>query len=335
MYSILVVDDTIENLDILSILFKDDYDVKVATNGHLAIKIAKSSPPDIILLDIMMPEMNGYEVCLNLKSDPLTKKIPIIFITAKDQDIDEVNGFALGAVDYITKPISPLVTKARVRTHLALNNQKKELEKSVKEKTKELYETRLEIIRKLSMAAEFKDYATGKHIERVSRFSYVIGKIYGLDENQCDLLMCAAPMHDIGKIGIPDYILKKPAKLTTEEFDIIKTHTEIGGTIIGTSDDELLKTAKIIALQHHEKWDGEGYPRGLKGEDISIYARITAIADVFDALTNIRPYKDAWINEKSINWIKKNANVHFDGKVVDAFLEGLPQILEIQDKYRD
>ena len=300
MYSILVVDDTIENLDILSILFKDDYDVKVATNGHLAIKIAKSSPPDIILLDIMMPEMNGYEVCLNLKSDPLTKKIPIIFITAKDQDIDEVNGFALGAVDYITKPISPLVTKARVRTHLALNNQKKELEKSVKEKTKELYETRLEIIRKLSMAAEFKDYATGKHIERVSRFSYVIGKIYGLDENQCDLLMCAAPMHDIGKIGIPDYILKKPAKLTTEEFDIIKTHTEIGGTIIGTSDDELLKTAKIIALQHHEKWDGEGYPRGLKGEDISIYARITAIADVFDALTNIRPYKDAWINEKSI-----------------------------------
>ena len=301
MYSILVVDDTIENLDILSILFKDDYDVKVATNGHLAIKIAKSSPPDIILLDIMMPEMDGYEVCLNLKSDPLTKKIPIIFITAKDQDIDEVNGFALGAVDYITKPISPLVTKARVRTHLALNNQKKELEKSVKEKTKELYETRLEIIRKLSMAAEFKDYATGKHIERVSRFSYVIGKIYGLDENQCDLLMCAAPMHDIGKIGIPDYILKKPAKLTTEEFDIIKTHTEIGGTIIGTSDDELLKTAKIIALQHHEKWDGEGYPRGLKGEDISIYARITAIADVFDALTNIRPYKDAWINEKSIN----------------------------------
>ena len=221
MYSILVVDDTIENLDILSILFKDDYDVKVATNGHLAIKIAKSSPPDIILLDIMMPEMNGYEVCLNLKSDPLTKKIPIIFITAKDQDIDEVNGFALGAVDYITKPISPLVTKARVRTHLALNNQKKELEKSVKEKTKELYETRLEIIRKLSMAAEFKDYATGKHIERVSRFSYVIGKIYGLDENQCDLLMCAAPMHDIGKIGIPDYILKKPGKLSYEEFDII------------------------------------------------------------------------------------------------------------------
>ena len=136
MYSILVVDDTIENLDILSILFKDDYDVKVATNGHLAIKIAKSSPPDIILLDIMMPEMNGYEVCLNLKSDPLTKKIPIIFITAKDQDIDEVNGFALGAVDYITKPISPLVTKARVRTHLALNNQKKNLKKVLKKKLK-------------------------------------------------------------------------------------------------------------------------------------------------------------------------------------------------------
>lgn len=335
MYSILVVDDTIENLDILSILFKDDYDVKVATNGHLAIKIAKSSPPDIILLDIMMPEMDGYEVCLNLKSDPLTKKIPIIFITAKDQDIDEVNGFALGAVDYITKPISPLVTKARVRTHLALNNQKKELEKSVKEKTKELYETRLEIIRKLSMAAEFKDYATGKHIERVSRYSYIIGKMYGLDEEQCELLMCAAPMHDIGKIGIPDYILKKPAKLTPEEFDVIKTHTELGGKLIGNSDDNLLKTAKIIALQHHEQWNGNGYPKGLKGEEISIYARITAIADVFDALTNIRPYKDAWINEKSINWIKKNANIYFDGKVVDAFLNGLSEILEIQNKYSD
>lgn len=335
MYSILIVDDTVENLDILTVLFKDEYDVKIATSGSLALKIAKNSPPDIILLDIMMPEMDGYEVCLNLKSDPLTKKIPIIFITAKELDVDEVTGFALGAVDYITKPISPLVTKARVRTHLALNNQKKELEREVREKTRELYQTRLEVIRKLSMAAEFKDYATGKHIERVSRYSYIIGKEYGLDEEQSELLMSAAPMHDIGKIGVPDYILKKPAKLTTEEFDIIKTHAEIGAKLIGNSEDLLLQTAKIIAMQHHEKWNGQGYPKGLKGEEINVYARITAIADVFDALTNIRPYKDAWINEKSINWIRKNANIHFDEKVVEAFERALPKILEIQDKYKD
>lgn len=335
MYTVLVVDDTVENLDILSEILKDEYGVKVATNGILALKIAEKTLPDIILLDIMMPGMDGYEVCMKLKNNPLTKQIPVIFISAKNQEVDEITGFALGAVDYITKPISSIITKARIKTHLALSDQKKGLEIEVKAKTKEIYETRLELIHKLSKAAEYKDDATGRHIERVSKYSYIIGKKYGLNENGCELLLNASAMHDIGKIGIPDHILQKPERLTPEEFNIIKTHSLIGSEIIGESTSELINVARIIALQHHEKWDGTGYPQGLKGEQISIFARITAVADVFDALTSRRPYKSAWLIEKSINWIIGQAGEHFDPKVIEAFSNALPQILDTEKNLKD
>lgn len=335
MYSVLIVDDTVENLDILTEVLKDEYNIKVATNGNTALKVAEKTLPDIILLDIMMPDMDGYEVCLKLKENPLTTKIPIIFITAKNQELDEIKGFALGAVDYITKPINSVITKIRIRTHLALSDKKKNLEIEIKEKTKELYETRLEIIHKLSKAAEYRDDATGHHIERVSRYSYTIAKEYGLEEKECETLLNASPMHDIGKIGIPDDILKKTAKLTVEEFDIIKRHSIIGAEIIGHTDNELIHIAKIIALEHHEKWNGKGYPKGLKGEEINLYARITSVADVFDALLSKRPYKEPWDANDTIEWIKKQSGEDFDPKVVDAFVRAIPELLKIEKIFRD
>ncbi len=333
MYSVLVVDDTVENIDVLTGVLKDEYNVKAATNGQSALKIAEKTLPDIILLDVMMPEMNGYEVCTKLKENPITKKIPVIFVTAKDQEGDEVMGFSVGAVDYITKPISPSIVKARIKTHIALADQKRGLEIEVMEKTKEINETRLEIIKKLGRAAEFKDNETGMHVERMSRYSYLIAKEYGLDESQCILLMNTAPMHDIGKIGIPDNVLKKAAHLDSEEWKIMEGHSEIGAEILGESKSELLGTAKILAMQHHERWDGTGYPKGIKGEEINVFARITAVADVFDALTSKRPYKQGWPLQEAVDYIKSESGEQFDPKVVEAFERAIPKIVEIKDKY--
>lgn len=333
MYSVLVVDDTVENIDILTGVLKDEYNVKAATNGNAALKIAEKTLPDIILLDVMMPEMNGYEVCRRLKENPVTKKIPVIFVTAKDQEGDEVMGFSVGAVDYITKPISPSIVKARIKTHIALADQKRGLEIEVMEKTREINDTRLEIIKKLGRAAEFKDNETGMHVERMSRYSYLIAKEYGLEESQCILLMNAAPMHDIGKIGIPDNVLKKAARLDSEEWKIMEGHSEIGAEILGDSKSELIGTAKILAMQHHEKWDGTGYPKGIKGEEINIFARITAVADVFDALTSRRPYKQGWPVQEAVDYIKSESGEQFDPKVVESFERALPKIIEIKEKY--
>ena len=292
--TVLIVDDIKENIDVLNGLLRRDYNIKFATDGKMAVSITRRFLPDLILMDIIMPGIDGFEVAKILKSDPLTKDIPIIFVTAKDEDFDEVKGFELGAVDYITKPVSPIVMKGRVKTQLSLYNQKKQLARQVKEKTKELIEARLEIIRKLGIAAEYKDNETGNHVVRMSKFCYYIAKEYGFDQERMDLFLHTAPMHDIGKIGIPDRILQKPGKLDDDEWETIKTHCEIGADIIGDTETELMMASKIVAYQHHEKWNGKGYPQGLKGEDIHIYARIAAIADVFDALVSERPYKKAW-----------------------------------------
>jgi putative two-component system response regulator len=333
MYTVLVVDDIVENIDILTGLLKADYHIKAATNGKTALAVAQKTLPDLILLDIMMPEMDGYEVCTALKKNPVTKSIPVIFVTAKDQAVDEVSGFETGAVDYINKPINPAITKARIKTHIALSDQKKALEIEVKEKTQEINETRLEIIRKLGRAAEYKDNDTGLHVERMSRYAYLIAKAYGLNEHLSELLLNASPMHDIGKIGVPDTILKKPGKLNAEEWLLMAEHTRIGGHIIGESKTELLTMAKIVAEQHHEKWNGKGYPQQLKKTEINLFARLTAIADVFDALTSKRPYKEAWAVEDSVAFIKKEKGGHFDPKGVDAFMAALPGIMEIKNEF--
>lgn len=329
---ILVVDDVPANIDVLSEILRPTYQVKGVTNGSMALKIAMATkPPDLILLDIMMPEMDGYEVCRKLKANVSTRNIPVIFVSAMDEVKDEMKGFELGAVDYITKPISPPIVKARVKTQLALLNQNRSLEKKVIERTAEITKTRLQIIHCLSTAAEYRDEETGAHIYRMSHYSRTIALTAGLSTEEADLLLQAAPMHDVGKIGIPDRILLKPGKLDADEWEIMKTHTMIGGKIIGDHSSELLKLARQVALTHHERWDGTGYPQGLIGENIPISGRIVMLADVFDALTSERPYKKAWSEADAIKEIDHGSGTHFDPTLVAAFMKALPEILTVKN----
>ena len=334
--TILVVDDTPENIDILSGALRHEFKVKAATGGERALKIASTSPqPDLVLLDIMMPEMDGYEVIEHLKADPATSHIPVIFVTAKTEEVDEELGFTLGAVDYITKPISPPIVLARVKTQLALYNQNRELERKVQERTEEIAHTQLEIIRRLGRAAEFKDNETGLHVIRMSYYSRLIAEGHTGNEDWVETLYQAAPMHDIGKIGIPDRVLLKPDKLEADEWEIMQRHSAYGGEIIGEHDSDLMKMAKLIAVCHHEKWDGSGYPNGFKGPSIPVAARIVAVADVFDALTTARPYKSAWSVEDATSLIQEGAGAHFDPTMVGIFMERLDEILAIRDQYAD
>ncbi|WP_286233934.1 response regulator [Thalassotalea sediminis] len=334
--TILVVDDTPDNISLLTGILKKDYRVKAALNGETALGIANGTEkPSIILLDIMMPDMDGYEVCKRLKSDPDTAKIPVIFITAKSDTHDEEHGFEIGAVDYITKPISPPLVLARVKSQLSLYSQAQHLENLVQERTKELNDTRVEIIRRLGRAAEYKDNETGMHVIRMSWFSRYLAQAMGQPEEWCELLYNAAPMHDIGKIGIPDRVLLKPGKLDAEEWAIMKQHAQYGADIIGEHPSPLLQLAKEVAITHHEKWNGTGYPHGLKGEEIPLSGRIVAIADVFDALTSERPYKKAWSEEKAIQLLLDEAGEHFDPNLVPIFIECIAKVREIQQHYKD
>jgi putative two-component system response regulator len=335
--TILVVDDEPSNIDLLVDCLKDAYHIKAATRGEKALRIARSAePPDMVLLDIMMPGMDGLEVCRQLKEDFTTRHIPVIFITAKIGMDDEIRGLALGAADYLIKPISPPIVQARVRTHLALYDQNRELDAKVRIQTAQLHETRLAIIRRLGRAAEYKDNETGLHVIRMSHYAYLLARALGLDERTADRLLNAAPMHDIGKIGIPDRILQKPGKLDAEEWAIMRTHAQIGADIIGDpGDSELLAMARVVALTHHEHWDGSGYPQGLAGEAIPRVGRITAVADVFDALTSVRPYKAAWPVERALELLKTSAGSHFDPAMIPAFCEILPEVLAIRTRYAE
>ncbi|MBF0311263.1 MAG: response regulator [Magnetococcales bacterium] len=346
---IFVVDDTETNIDILLETLGDTYEVSVALDGQTALEDIPDREPDLILLDVMMPEMDGYEVCRRLKREVRTRDIPVIFVTAKQETEDETHGLELGAVDYITKPFSPAVVKARVKTHLALAHAKRDLalanevlEEKVRLRTEELHQknieleaTRLEIIRRLGRAAEFKDNETGLHVIRMSHYSRLLALVSGMGEREAEILFQAAPMHDIGKIGIPDLILMKPGRLSEEEWGIMRGHPGIGAGIIGKQSSSLLETARIVALTHHEKWDGSGYPRRLKGEAIPLEGRIVAIADVFDALTTKRPYKEAWSVEKAVALLQELAGSHFDPRLVPLFLGVLPQVLEVRESWKE
>ena len=334
--TILVVDDVPENIDVLRGILAADYKIKVALNGEKALKIACSeSPPDLVLLDVMMPGMNGYEVCRRLKADPRTRKTPVIFVTAMGDVDNEKQGFDLGAVDYITKPVSPPIVHARVEAQLALYDQNRQLESKVRQRTSELNESRLEIIRVLGRAAEFKDNETGMHVMRMSHYSRLIAEAIGMDDDEVELVLHAAPMHDIGKIGIPDHVLLKPGKLDDTEWVMMRQHPEFGADILGEHDSELLQMARVVALNHHEKWDGSGYPQGLAGEDIPLVGRIVAVADVFDALTSERPYKKAWDVEKAVGLLKEEAGRHFDPALVPVFLERMDEVREIMARYAE
>jgi putative two-component system response regulator len=334
--TILVVDDTPENIDILSDALRPLYRVKAALNGERALAIAHAQPrPDMILLDIMMSDMDGLEVCRRLKADPHTASIPIIFVTALAYGPHEEHGLSLGAVDYLTKPISPPIVRARVKTHLALSQQNRELEAKVRERTDDLTRSQLEIIRRLGRAAEYRDNETGLHVIRMSHYANLIARHHGLDAAWCECLLNAAPMHDVGKIGIPDSILLKPGPLDENEWRIMRQHPVIGADIIGNQDSELMRMSREIALGHHEKWNGTGYPHGLSGTDIPLSARVVAIADVFDALTTERPYKQAWRVEEALAYMNEQSGKHFDPELYEVFIRIMPSILEIKERYRE
>jgi putative two-component system response regulator len=355
--TVLVVDDMPDNVSLMSGLLKDDYKVKVANNGARALKIAATSPqPDLILLDIMMPGMDGYEVCERLKLDPVTRDIPVIFLTAKSEVEDEKKGFGLGAVDYITKPISPPIVLARVKTQLTLKasadflrDKNEFLESEVEKRTREVAAIQDVTILAMASLAETRDNDTGNHIRRTQFYVKALGERlrehprfadFFTDRN-ISLLFKSAPLHDIGKVGIPDRILLKPGRLEADEVEIMKTHTTLGREAIehaeralGT-DVEFLTMAKEIVLSHHEKWDGTGYPEGLSGDDIPISARLMALADVYDALVCRRIYKVGMPHEKASEIIRAGKASHFDPDVVDAFSEIHEEFRAIAARFAD
>lgn len=318
---ILLVDDEPLNLEVLQILLQDDYRLLYARDGERALALARTERPDLVLLDVMMPNMNGYDVCHALKADSRTWRIPVIFVTALSDTRNEALGFEAGAVDYITKPVSPAVVRMRVRNHLSLVN------------VQELRETRLQVVQRLGRAAEYKDNETGLHVIRMSHYARCLALRAGCSQADADDLLHAAPMHDVGKIGIPDAILQKKGRLDADEWVVMKRHTEIGAHIIGEHDDGLLGMARRIAIAHHEKWDGSGYPYGLAGTDIPLEARLVALADVFDALTSERPYKAAWPVSEAVDWIRQERGRHFDPDLTDVFLQCVPELLAIRARW--
>lgn len=333
--AVLIVDDMPNNISLLNEILADEYSVKAAKSGEKAIEIARSMPVDIILLDVMMPEMDGFETCRRLKQDPLTSKIPVIFVTGRGEVEDESMGFSCGGVDYITKPVRKTVVLARVKTHLALYGQNLTLDEIVRKRTAELTKTRMEILHRLGRAAEYRDNETGMHVVRMGWYARVIAREYGLSADEIELLFNVAPMHDVGKIGIPDKVLLKPGKLDEDEWEIMRSHCEIGRKIIGDHSSSLLEAAATLAHTHHEKWDGSGYPLGLTRDNIPLFSRIVALVDVFDALTSRRPYKDAWTVEKAIAEIESCSGLHFDPDVVHAFLRQLPEMVRIKEQFAD
>ncbi len=355
--TILIVDDAPDNLALMNSLLNTRYKTKVATSGENALEVASfANPPDLILLDIMMPGMDGYEVCRRLKENLKTADIPVIFLTAKSDAADEQKGFELGAVDYIAKPISPAIVTARVRTHLQLKSARdflkdksEYLEQEVGRRTREISTVQDVTMIALGSLAETRDNETGNHIRRTQHYVKMLAlKLKGhprfstfLTPETIELLYKSAPLHDIGKVGIPDRILLKPGKLTAEEFEIMKTHTTIGRNSIMAAEkliespNSFLHLAREIAWSHHEKWDGTGYPQGLSGDGIAIPGRIMAVVDVYDALVSKRVYKPAFPHATAVSMIKESLGIHFDPDIVEAFLDTSDQIHEVAKRYLD
>ncbi len=333
--TILIVDDHQQNIDVLSNILGSEYSLKVATNGETALKIASKFKPNLILLDVMMPKMDGFEVCKRLKAQPETVDIPVIFVTALSDTINEERGISIGAVDYISKPVVPSIVQIRVKTHLQLADQYRAAQEMVKAKTAELEESQKSAIFMLSKAGHFNDNDTGLHIWRMAAYACALARKVNWHVDDVKLLELAAPMHDTGKIGIADEILKAPRRLTDEEMTIMRTHAVIGHQILSKSDTPLFQMAAEIALRHHEKWDGSGYPDGLKGNEIPESALIVAIADVFDALTMVRPYKKAWPDDEAFAFIREQSGSHFSPELVDAFFSIQQEILELKRYWND
>lgn len=334
--TVLVVDDVTDNIVAMTEILGNEYRVTFATSGLDALELAQAQPqPSLILLDLVMPVMDGHEVCRRLKADLRTRDIPVIFITALSDSQSEEIGLKLGGVDYLHRPCHPAIVRQRVRVHLDLHNQNVALERRVRDRTVELEKTRLQIVQRLASAGEYRDNATGMHVTRMSHYCQCLGLAAGIPAATADLLLVAASMHDIGKIGIPDRILLKPGRLNDAERIEMQRHTLIGAEIIGDDESDLLSLARSVALTHHERWDGAGYPKGLRGADIPIEGRIAAVCDVFDALTSERPYKKAWETEDASRLIVSESGKSFDPDLVSLFIQVLPAFMGIKMRYAD
>jgi len=300
-------------------------EIILCENGQEALDKLKEIEVDLVLLDVIMEGLDGYEVCKSIKSNPKTKELSVIFLTSKSKQEDILHGFEVGGVDYVSKPFNRAELIARVQTQLEL----------VHLKNKEIEKSQSEIILKMGEIAELRSKETGNHVKRVASYCALLGKLYGLDSDRCHDLELASPMHDIGKVAIPDSILNKPSKLNEDEINRMKEHTTLGYKMFKNSTKPILKAASIVAHEHHEKYDGSGYPRGIAGKEIHIYGRIIAVADVFDALGSDRVYKKAWENEKIVDFFIEEKGKHFDPKLVDIFLENIDQFIEIQKIFND
>ncbi|WP_199902743.1 two-component system response regulator [Azospirillum sp. B4] len=316
LWKILIVDDEPSNLEVLRGILSESYTLAFARSGEQALDSVRRHQPDLILLDVMMPGIDGYEVCRRLKADRDLCHIPVIFVTALNDNMDEARGFDVGAVDYLTKPVSPVVVRARVRNHIAMIDQNVVLES-------------------LSIAGEFKDNETGAHVRRMGRYSELLARQLGWSEVGCQAIAITAPLHDVGKIGIPDRVILKPGKLDEAEWALMRTHPERGAAIIGGQRSALMRMAARIAVGHHEKWDGSGYPFGLKGNDIPLESRIVAVADVYDALISPRPYKPAWPAGDVVAHIREQSGRHFDPLIVDTFLTCADEFLAVRAELPD
>jgi putative two-component system response regulator len=341
---ILIVDDEAANLKLLDKMLRAQgyQNLMLLSDPREVIGNYQKARADLILLDINMPHLDGYQVMDQLKAlnDPLLP--PIVILTAQSGKDYLLRALAGGARDFITKPFDRNELLMRVRNlldaHLAhriLHDQKSVLENMVRMRTAELRNTRLQVVQRLGMAAEYRDEETGSHILRMSHISALLARVIGWSEADIELILNASPMHDIGKIGIPDAILLKPGKFEPHEWEIMKTHAVIGGKLLDGDDSDLMRMAQQIAISHHEKWDGSGYPNGLAGEAIPQAGRIAALADVFDALTSARPYKKAWTVEAAVGLIKENSGTHFDPNLVDVFLQNLSGIMEIRERFTE
>ncbi|MBK1693173.1 two-component system response regulator [Chromatium weissei] len=344
MARILVVDDERTSLILMKRLLQASgySDIVLIQNSCEVMAMYQAAPTDLILLDIQMPHLTGFDVIEQLSAlqDPLMP--PILVLTARHGRGEMLRALESGAHDVIRKPFDQSEVAARVRNmldvrlaHKMLYDQKYVLERIVQERTYQIRETRLKVVQRLGRAAEYRDNETGRHILRMSHSSALLARHLGWNEEQCEMMLHASPMHDVGKIGIPDRILLKPGKLTPDEWQIMQTHATIGGDILSGDNSELLKMAREIALTHHEKWDGSGYPLGLAENAIPISGRIVALADVFDALTSERPYKKAWKVDAAIDFIREQTGKHFDPAIVAIFLQLVSEILDIRNRFSD
>ncbi len=346
---ILVVDDTVENLTLLTRMLKDcGFQSRPVPNGRLALQAAKSKKPDLILLDITMPEIDGYEVCRRLKQDPELREIPVLFISALSQTAEKVQAFKVGGVDFITKPFQFEEVKARVETHLKLHRLQIGLEDEVEKQISENSKLQMGMIFGLAKLAEARDNDTGKHLDRIQLLCKLLadelmnrpGFFQHVDSAYCERIFHASPLHDIGKVGIPDHILLKPGKLTSSEFEIMKTHTTIGANTLAEvkqrfPNNEFINMGEKIARSHHEKWNGQGYPDGLKGEGIPLSARIMAIVDVYDAVRSKRVYKPPIPHKEAFNIIQQDSGAYFDPNLVDVFSDLQGRFQEVWETMQD